>query len=220
MVYHVHVISVGKKSETAFNVIKSDMRVDKIYLLNNDNPQYVAVEEEIRDAFSRFPIDGVITAKLNPFDYDSAFKTVIELYNTEAEDHPEGVFFHINFTMGTRITIAAICSAAYSINADLYYVQESCYSPTGRDELIRIRIENIRELADLRSKKQILETFLRFVDRKPKTNDELMGSLKSASSLSYHTGYLSKAGLIERFDGVRNGSWVLTEKGEQVMKRI
>ncbi len=220
MAYHVHIISVGKKAETAFNVIKSDMKMDKIYLLNNDNREYVMVENVIRDVFSKFPLDGVITANINPFDYDNVFKTVIDLYNMESEDHPEGVTFHINFTMGTRIAVGAMCSAAYSINADLYYVQESCYSQTGKDELIRIQIENIKELTDLKSKKHILETFHKFSDRAPKTNEELMGNLNSASSLSYHTTYLSKAGLIKRFNGVRNGSWILTEKGEQVMKRI
>ncbi len=220
MAYHVHLISIGKKAETAFNVIKSDMKMDKIYLLNNDKEEYVAVENEVRDVFSKFPLDGIITANINPFDYDDVFKTVIELYNMEYEYHPEGVVFHINFTMGTRITVGAMCSAAYSINADLYYVQEACYSPTGKDELIRIQIENIKELTDLKSKKQILDTFRKFSDRGPKTNEDLIGSLKSPSSLSYHTSYLSKAGLIKRFNGVRNGSWILTEKGEQVMKRI
>ena len=220
MEYHVHIISVGKKAETAFNVIRSDIKMDKIYLLNNDNEEYVAVENEIRDVFSKFPLDGIITANINPFDYDNVFKTVIDLYNMEVDDHPDGVMFHINFTMGTRIAVGAMCSAAYSINSDLYYVQEACYSSTGKDELIRIQIDNIKELMDLRSKKQILETFRKFSDRKPKTNDDLKGSLKSGSSLSYHTSYLSKAGLIKRFNGVRNGSWILTEKGEQVMKRV
>ena len=61
---------------------------------------------------------------------------------------------------------------------------------------------------------------MKFSDREPKTSSDLMGELKSAGSLSYHTTYLSKAGLIKRFGGVKNGSWVLTEKGEQVMKRL
>ena len=194
--------------------------MDKIYLLNNDNEDFVAVEDEIRRGFSAFPLDGIVTANINPFDYDSVFKTVIDLFNMESDNHSEEVIFHINFTMGTRITVGAMCSAAYSINADLYYIQESIYSPTGKDELIRIQIENIDELTDLKSKKQILETFRKFSDRKPKTNEELIGSLKSPASLSYHTRYLSNAGLIKRFNGIRNGSWMLTEKGEQVMKRI
>lgn len=220
MTYHVHVISVGKKAETAYHVIRSDIKMDKIYLLNNDEEGYVAVEDEIRNTFKAFPLDGIITAKINPFDYDSVFKTIIDLYNMEVDNHSEDVLFHINFTMGTRITAGAMCSAAYSINADLYYIQESIYSKTGNDELIRIQIENINELTDLKSKKQVLETFRKFSDRAPKTNEELMGSLKSPGSLSYHTKYLSNAGLIKRFNGVRNGSWILTEKGEQVMKRI
>ena len=220
MEYHVHIISVGKKAETAFHVIKSDMKMNKIYLLNNDNEEYVTVEEEIRDTFNKFPLDGIITAKINPFDYDSVFKTIIDLYNIEMELHPEGVIFHINFTMGTRIAVGAMCSAAYSINADLYYIQEACYSPTGKDELIRIQIENINELTELKSKPQILKTFRKFSDRKPKSNKDLKSETMSASNLSYQTSYLSKAGLIKRFDGVRDGSWILTEKGEQVMKRI
>ncbi|WP_400204137.1 HFX_2341 family transcriptional regulator domain-containing protein [Methanomethylophilus alvi] len=220
MVYHVHLISVGKKAETAFNVINSEIRMDKIYLLNNDNEEYVAVENEIREVYSKFPLDGILTAKINPFDYDNVFKTVLDLFALESECHPEGVIFHINFTMGTRIAVAAMSSAAYSINADLYYIQEACYSPTGKDELILIPIENIEELSELKSRKHVLKTFMKFSDREPKTSSDLMGELKSAGSLSYHTTYLSKAGLIKRFGGVKNGSWVLTEKGEQVMKRL
>jgi len=220
MEYHVHLISVGSKAETAFNVIRSDMQMDKIYLFNNDNPDYQAVEDEIRERFSSFPLDGIETAEIKPFDYDDVFQKVIELYNKEAAEHPEGVVFHINFTMGTRITVGAMCSAAYSINADLYYVQEDRYSDTGKDKLIRIQIENIKELVELKSKKSTLAIFRKFIDKKPKKNEDLREGLNSPSSLSYHTKYLNQIGLIRRVDGVRNATWVLTEKGEQVMKRL
>ena len=85
MVYHVHLISIGKKAETAFNVINSDIKMNKIYLLNNDNEEYMSVENEIRDAFSKFPLDGVVTAKINPFDYDDVFKKVLSLFEFESE---------------------------------------------------------------------------------------------------------------------------------------
>ncbi len=219
MIYDVHIISIGKKAETAFNVIGSDLKFNKIYLLNNDSEEYVAVENEIRDAFENFPLDGIVTAKINPFDYDDVFKTVVDLYHKELEEHPEGVQFHINFTMGTRVAVAAMCSAAYSINADLYYVQESIYSDTGKDKLIQIQIENLNELVELKSKRKILETFRLFSDGKPKTNGELIGPTESASNISYRTAYLCKAGLIER-TRVREGQWSLTDKGKQVMKRI
>ena len=219
MVYDVHLISVGRKAETAFNVIKSDMKIDKIYLLNNGNEEYVAVENEIREGFRPFRLDGINTANINPFDYDDVFKTVLELYKLESDEHPEGVMFHINFTMGTRITVAAMCSAAYSIASDLYYVKESCYSESGKDELIRIHIEYIKEINLLKSKKKTLEIFMKFSDMKSKTNKELAGPM-SGPRLSYHTSFLNKVGLIERYDGVRNGSWRLTDKGEQVMKRL
>ncbi len=220
MVYDVHIISVGSKSETAFTVIKSGLKIDKIYLLNNSNSEYLAVEEEIREGFKSFPIDEIKHIEIDPFDYDNVFKTVIDLYNSESENHPSGVMFHINFTMGTRVAVAAMCSAAYSINADLYYVKESLYSASGKDEFVPIKIDNINELADLKTHQKTLEIFRIMSDRKPKTNEELQVPVNSLSSLSYHTKYLSSAGLIKRLGSVRNASWVLTEKGEQVMKRL
>ena len=86
--------------------------------------------------------------------------------------------------------VGAVCSAAYSINADLYYVQEGTYSDSGRDEVIRIEIESLEEEFELRNKKQTLAVFQKFTDGKPKSNEDLIGSLHSKSSLTYHTRYL------------------------------
>lgn len=220
MVYHVHIISVGSKSETAFNVIRSGMEIDKIYLLNNDNPNFIKVEKEIRDGFKKIPLDGIITESIKPFDYDDVFNKILNLYRNELKEHPDGVIFHINFTMGTRITVGAMCSSAYLINADLYYIQEGIYSSSGRDELIRIPIDNIKELSELQNKPQTLSVFLRFSDFQPKTNEDIIGSLKSPSNLTYHTNYLQKIGAIQRKGSVRNVEWILTEKGERMIKRL
>lgn len=147
------------------------------------------------------------------------FNKVLELYREECRTHGD-VRFHINFTMGTSIVVGAVCSAAYSINADLYYIQEKCYSGIGEDRLIRIDVENVDELMELKSKKKILKTFMRFKDGRSKTNKELRGESLSPSTLSYHTSQLQKIGLIEREGSVRNANWILTEKGKQVMNRL
>lgn len=220
MTYHVHIISVGSKSETAFHVIRSGMEIDKIYLLNNDNEKFVEVENEIRKGFEILNLDDIITESIKPFDYDDVFNKILDIYHKESEEHQDEVIFHINFTMGTRITVGAMCSSAYLINADLYYIQEGIYTASGKDELIRIPIDNIKELSELQNKPQTLEVFLRFSDFQPKTNEEIIGSLKSPSNLTYHTNYLLKIGAIQRMGSVRNVKWVLTEKGERMIKRL
>lgn len=217
MTYHVHLYNVGQDPETAFDIIRSDIPLDKLILLNNRNPEYVEVENIIRAGYEQFPIE-VEVANINPWDYHDVFNKVIDLYRKECGDHGD-VRFHINFTRGTRIAVGAVCSAAYSINADLYYIQEKCYAGTDDDKLIRIEIENLDELIELKSKTKIMKTFLKFRDNKSKTNRDLCGTM-SPSALAYHTSQLQKIGLIEREDSVRNTRWILTEKGKQFMNRL
>ena len=217
MVFHVHIYNVGKVPDTAFSVLHSDIPLDKLYLLNNENPEYLEVEETIRSHFEQAGIE-VLTRRIDPFEYHNVYNSVIEIYNKESKEHDD-VKVHINFTMGTSIVVGAVCSAAYSINADLYYIQESKYSNTGRDEVIRIEVENNSDLVELKRKEKTLGVFMKFIDRKPKSNPELMTGLKSAASLTYHTRYLSSKGLIER-DGLRDTVWKLTPKGERTINRL
>lgn len=65
MTYHVHLYNVGLKPDTAFNVIRSDIPMDKLILLNNDNPEFEKVEKIIKEKFEQFPIK-VETADINP----------------------------------------------------------------------------------------------------------------------------------------------------------
>lgn len=219
MTYHVHLYNVGQDPETAFDIIRSDIPMDKLILLNNRNPEYVEVENAIKSVYENFPID-IEVAVINPWDYQDVFNKVLELYRKECDEHHD-VRFHINFTRGTRIAVGAVCSAAYSINADLYYIQEKCYAGTEKDELIKIDIENLDELMELRSKKKLMETFLMFGDNEPKTDECLRnnGTLKP-SALSYRTSQLRKIGVIKRENGDRDARWILTEKGRQVMNRL
>lgn len=218
MTFHVHIYNVGKTPETAFSIIGHEIPIEKLILLNNDKEEYKLVEDEIRKGFEPFPIE-VETVIIDPWDYYNVFNKVIESYHKECEEHGD-VRFHINFTKGTRIVVSAVCNAAYSIEADLYYVQEGQYSKSGKDTLIYIDIENINELMELKARKKPLEIFKKFSDRKPKmTKDLLIGGM-SVSTLSFHTSYLQKLGLIERKGSVRNTEWILTEKGKNVMNRL
>lgn len=218
MAYHVHLYNVGLKPDTAFNVIRSDIPIDKLILLNNDEPEFVDVENIIRERFEQINIE-VEKAEIDPWDYQDVFNRVIELYHQECEAHDD-VRFHINFTMGTSIVVGAVCSAAYSINADLYYIQEKCYAGTEEDRLIQIGVENLDELMELKSKRKVQQTFMRFKDGKPMTNKDLRDGSMSPSTLSYHTAHLQEMGLIEREGSVRNTKWILTSKGKQVMNRL
>lgn len=219
MEYHVHLYNVGLKPDTAYKVIGSGIPIHKIYLLNNKKDEYLEVEDQIRDRFRDTSII-VEKAEINPWDYHQVFDTVLRLYEEECGQHKgENVKFHVNFTMGTSIVVGAVCSAAHCIDADLYYVQEGCYSESGKDELITIRINSYEEIVELKSRPQTLAILLKMSEDKALSNDELRGSI-SKPNLSYHTRYLLDKGLIARESGVRNVKWILTEKGKIVRKRL
>lgn len=227
MVYHVHIYTVGRKPDTAFHVLKSDLPIDKIYLLNNGAKEcdcngdvihdYQKVEDDIRSKLNSVGITDIVTEYIDPFDYNDIFDKVLEISEREINIHSD-VRFHINFTMGTNIMAGAVCSAAYSINADLYYIQEGKYTKSKNDELIQIAIENIKELEILKKKAKTKEIFERFRIEESISNSNLKSEKETLSDLSYHTKLLKSYGLIKKDD--ISSEWILTNKGKQTLKRL
>ena len=125
----------------------------------------------------------------------------------------------MNITMGARPGTCALDSIAHSYNSDLYYIQESIFSESGRDELKVIKIENFTIILDLKKKPATLDVFMRFAEKSSISNSELSDYVGSPTALSYHTKYLSGNGLIAR-NGIRNAVWSLTDLGNQVIKRL
>ncbi len=119
--------------------------------------------------------------------------------------------FYVNIGMGDPVSVSAMTSAAQSFDSLLYYVKD--------DRAVTIQSDSLPEMAELKSKRKVLETFLRFRGKPRITNRDLMGSL-SNSALTYHTRMLSDMGLISKEGSAKTPIWVLTNKGEQMLRRI
>ncbi len=219
MMFEVHFYNVGRSSETAFHVLSQNMKVDKVYLLNNYDPKYVEVEQEIVDKLRAVNVDDVSKLSIDIYDFDDIYKKVCDTARAESDAHNGNVRFHFNITMGTSIVVGAVCCAAMVLDADLYYIKGKEYSESGKDEFISIPIENIPEVEKLRKKKAVLGVFLRFRDYESISNSALKGDGSSAR-LSYITRELQLMGLIERRGSVKDTVWTLTEKGRNALKRI
>lgn len=217
--FEVHFYNVGRSSETAFHVLSQNMKVDKIYLLNNYDPAYVKVEQEIVEKLRAVNIGDVSKLPIDIFDFDDIYRKVCDTARAESDAHNGNVRFHFNITMGTSIVVGAVCCAAMVLDADLYYVKSGEFSGSGRDEFISIPIESIPEVERLRKKKAVLKVLLRFREKGSFSNAELRGDGSSAR-LSYITRELQLMGLIERKGSVKDTVWMLTEKGRIVLRRI
>ena len=217
--FEVHFYNVGRSSETAFHVLSQNIKVDKVYLLNNCDPAYVKVEQEIIEKLRAVNVNDVSKLSIDIFDFDDIYRKVCDTARAESDAHNGNVRFHFNITMGTSIVVGAVCCAAMVLDADLYYVKSREYSESGRDEFISIPIESIPEVERLRKKKAVLKVLLRFREKESFPNAELRGD-GSAARLSYITKELQLMGLIERKGSVKDTVWMLTEKGKIVLRRI
>ncbi|MDY0236925.1 MAG: DUF6293 family protein [Gudongella sp.] len=213
---HVHFYIVGSKPETAFIAVDK-IPLDKMYVLNNDSKDFSGYEDEVVSGFHGIK-KQVEVVRANPFDYYDVFQKAKAIADRELSENPD-VFFHMNITMGARPGACALSNVAYSFHSELYYIQEAPYSPTKKDELIRIGIDNLSIIYELKKKPKTLEVLLRFIDSDCIPNSELVEVIGSPTSLSYHTKYLCDNGLIER-DGIRNAKWRITDLGSQVLKRL
>ena len=150
--------------------------------------------------------DRIRYAEADLSDYGSVYDSVRSLCSSYDDAH-----FYVNISSGNSVAVAAMVSAVQSFDSSLYYVKDGTTVVQESDSL--------DDIAWLRSKRRILETFLRFRLSPSFTNKELMGSL-SNSALTYHTRELSRMGLIRKEGSSKNPVWVITKKGEQALKRL
>ncbi|AMK13460.1 hypothetical protein AUP07_0404 [methanogenic archaeon mixed culture ISO4-G1] len=223
MSFDIHFYNIGQTADTAYQVLRSDMKINKMYLLNNFEPAYVKIEEEITKKLNEVGVKDVNKLPIEIHDFDNIYKAVMETARKEMKEHNGNVRFHFNITMGTSIVVSAVSCAAYTLDADLYYILEAKYSKKQEEELIQIPLDNISEVEKLKGRKKVLETFMQF-----KTNDKLtieeMRSINgpnkpelSGPNLSRRTRELHNMGLIQKSG---SSEWSLTDKGRKAIKRL
>lgn len=229
MTFHVHICNVGRTPDPIYKVFESHMPINRMYLLNSrtierngdDIFDYEDMEKELIDHMAGINFKDVHTVVINPFDYHDVYNAVIKIAAEETESNSK-VKFHINFTLGTNVMAGAVCSAAYSIDADLYYIKSSRYilGNDGQDDLISISIANYREIDELKRQKRTADVLSAIAEGTCR-NTQLISTLSfKPNALSHHTGILRNMGLIENRGSSRDIEWTITEKGKEIVKKL
>lgn len=223
--YDVHIIPVGTNPKPAISVMQSKMPVRMVCLLCSEELGSMVktdIQERLRfaeiqvdEVFRKSDVDDVRTIRVDPWDYQGIINEVIDTAMDIRSSHQDAVF-HINFTSGTHVMCGAVCSAAFYIGADLYYIMN-------RDELMvddpvrHFTIPNFPDVSRIKGNtRQIL--FLMEGGGWKKNEDLMTETGLTPSKLGYHTRVLLEYDLIERHRDGRKVCWRLTESGRVAVK--
>lgn len=229
MEYGIHIITLGRRPEIALAAIQHSGRKDKIWIINSRDDEtvdgervsYLDIENDVVERFRAVNIQNTETWVIeDPYDYQEVYDAVVRIARMERENHSD-CRFYINFTKGTPIMTGAVCSAANTIGADLYYVQEARYNPDGRDAVIEIEIDRLREVSLLNRRKRTRSIFETIGSRDAITHSELMeASDIRNNALTPHTTMLQRNNLIVNMGSSKFPVWKLTERGRDVLNRL
>jgi len=222
MTYHVHIVTVGFDPKPSLKTLCCGIPADKIYILCD--PTDHKAHESMNTVTDTMKRTGVMmeSISIDGYDYDKVYNKVIEISDNECNKHAD-CKFHINFSRGSAILVGAVCSAAYEIDCDLYYVK---MKPEEKDlniedEIIRINIANTIEIHSLKQKtKDVLEKFRACSSISNAQLSIICGYKGNKNSLRYHTEKLMDYGFIEREQKGRTVNWLLTDKGRRGLNRI
>lgn len=229
MEYGVHIITLGRTPESALAAIQHFGRKDKIWIISSrDNEtvdgkeiRYLDIENDVIGRFMTVNIRNIETWVIeDPFDYQEVYDAVVRIARMERGNHSD-CRFYINFTSGTPIMTGAVCSAANTIGADLYYVRNAGHDPDGRDAVIEIETDRLREVSLLNRRKRTRSIFETIGSRDTITHSELMeaSDIKN-NALTPHTTMLQRNNLIVNMGSSKFPVWRLTERGRDVLNRL
>lgn len=202
----IHLYIAGGDDSKLFPVLSSGLAMDRLVVLCSGPDGTIGLMEGLE----RIGFEGIDAIRTDLTDYQRVYDSVRSVCTDYSEKFGDA-HFDVNISSGEPVAVAAMVNAVQSFDADLYYIRDG--------EVVRMRSDDLEGLAELRGKRRVLETFLRFRDSRSYTNRELMGSL-SKQGLVHHTKELSRMGLISREGSVKYPVWVLTDKGEQALRRL
>ncbi len=210
MSYDVHINVVGDTPDPVFGMLRTDRSIDKIYLLCDDDELHVKALDRIISGLEGVGITDVINITVDPTDYAGTFQTLSSILDRERNSHPD-LRIHANFSTGDPVTVIALRHAMDSFDNDMYYLRGGKAVSMGQD--------SVDDIATLKVQTKVLDTFIRFKESERISNKELMGDL-SSPALSYRTKELDRMGLIRKEGSSKNPMWVITPKGQQMLKRF
>lgn len=206
MVYHVHICNMGKNVNPSVAVTRSNLPIDKVYLLGSKDIRsrvgeqyYIELKEAEKKAMQILKNSGVeevIVKEVESWDFESTIDAILDIASLERRLRDD-VTFHINFTSGTHIMSGAACCAAFYIGADLYYVMNKGDhgNLTAEEEL---KMFTIPSLPDVSKIKGFTKETLLVIERNRRLSNKELREITdlSPSKQGYHTGLLNSMGLI------------------------
>lgn len=219
MTYSIHICTVGFKPEPSLTFMKCGMLIDKMYLLNsNDDETSNECEAVIRERLAAIGVE-TITLPIDPLDFTQIYDTTLSILDRERDR--KDAKFYINFTNGTRVMSAAVVSAAFLMNSELYYVlNEEEHPELTADQLIKhYNVFNFPEIGSIKGK--LKEVFLVFSGRECVYNKFLLDKTgMTPSGLCHYTKILKEYNLIRDEQDGKETLWYPTDLGTSVLKRL
>lgn len=223
---HIHIVPVGTNPTPSLGFIDSEMPVSKVCLIcseNIDNRVNTDIgkklresEDEIKRVLAVSGIKNVTTIRVDPWDYQMILDKILDYANAEKEKDPS-LRFHINFTSGTHVICAAVCSAAFYIGADLYYVMNNEEHMDIGESVCVFPIPSLPDVSGLKG--NVLKVLFLLEDGDWVKNETLMKSTSlTPSKLGYQTKVLKEYGLVEGCREGREVKWKLTYSGKVAVK--
>lgn len=225
--YHVHICCIGKVPEMTLAFMGTDVPKDRVIILNTEDAdpssEYVTSEESVLKTLGDCHVTDVEVVRTDVYDLVGTMEKLDSLLR-EVESKKSGCMFHFNITAGTNIVAGVMCILAQSFpNCDIYHLRkgEYCKPPNDVGELKRYVIGDSKSLDFLKSSDAALRIMNEIRNGDGISSTDLSDALAMKPQLtSYHLKKISKHGLIERGGGAKTSRWMLTEKGEAVMRRF
>ena len=219
---HIHIASAGSGKDniqTGFNAVGG---VDVLYLVYSNQRKHSA--EDLQKQFEKIGVKCIIKG-VSGFDFQEIVDVIYDIYGENVNE--KNLRYTINITGGTNLMAAAICSTAFFINADLYYVlfdrdkfEKGIPQDPVEDRVIHIPTPKIPNVNGLRPMtREILEYILDH-DNPDLTSVEVADAFGcSRQALKHHTDILKKEGIIEVEKWTKNNRLSkisLTQEGRMV----
>lgn len=219
---HVHIASTGGSEDNVLICYNAVSCVDKMYLIYSNQRKHSA--ESLQNKFQKMGVECAIKG-VSGFDFQEIVDTIYAIYgeNVNAKD----LRYSINITGGTNLMAAAICSTAFFINAELYYVmydREKAEKGLSQDPVServkRIPTPKIPNVNGLRPVTREILEYILDNDGPDLTSVVVADAFGySRQALKHHTDILKKEGIIEveKWDKNHRLSRItLTQEGRMV----
>ena len=159
---------------------------------------------------------GVITRRVEPWDYHNALAGILEVvreYEEEMEKAKQEFEIEYNISCGTRVMTAAAFSAAQLTDSPVFFVMD----PYAEEIKDIVRVEPISVAMLTEKKRKILERLNEFGGEVE--SQKKLGSRSSfgTSSISRHVNSLESAGYIEKRINGKRRPLAITDLGRVVL---